>query len=443
MGRMVKGFSAVVFGLLALVALLYVVSRAMPIPRHEAEALARVEAMPPLRGTNGFAALWVAARDVDVSRAGSLLAEEGRRLAAMPAQDAEGKPRPYVSVLEEFPMLPRVAAKKDLFCGMHESGCLAKVRSDPAAYAALAAVQQQAAARVAALDTYDHFLNPLPPRMDGPLPTYEVLTRDITVQAQRFSIGETDAALEGVCRDASLARKLMTSGDSLITAMVGSALQKGSTALFVDMLSELPPDHPLPANCEKAFRVDGTEVKSICPTLRAEGRWSTEAYRALARGETGNVRAALFLDVDKTMARGALMFDGFCNAEANATIAADKPLRAPRPRSPYSVACIANAVGCTLTGIQAPAYVDYALRLQDADMRQKAIGTWLWLRSRAGEDARTLEARVAARPGELKSASRDIRVEGDHLVVPTYEKRPGVDDVWRLPLPDWMSSRTL
>lgn len=434
-----RWFGGFVLGSVALVVLLYVASRAMPIPEREAEALARIEVIPILEGRNGFAALWAVAHDVDVAHAEGLLAEEAHRLAALPAWDAEGGSPPYVSVLERFPVLPSAPDGAPAFCGLHEPGCLARVRGDPAGYAALAQMQRSAAERIAALDAYDHFRNTLPPRPDIALPPYTRLTHDLTLQAQRFSSGQVDAALEGVCRDASLARKLVASGDSLIASMIGAALQKGSASLFVDMLSELPPDHPLPANCRQAFAVDGAQTAAICPTMRAEGRWATAAYRAAARASVESPWATLFLDVEKSAARGAGTFDWFCGEAAAAAIGADMPLRQPAPPSGMAFSCIANAAGCTLVGMQAPAYADYALRLQDAAMRQKAVGTWLWLRANAAEDARPLAERVRARPEAFRSAARDIRIEGKTLQVPMYEKRPGEDQTWRLPVPAWMS----
>jgi hypothetical protein len=440
MGRLLKGFAAGVFGLVALAVLLYVVSRASPIPKDEAAALARIEALPVLEGRNGFAALWSLAHDVDTSQAEALLAEEARRMAAAPSGRGESESQASVSVLQRFPTLPTVPEKAEAFCGMHEAACLAKFRSDPAVYASLAEVQQRAAAKVAALDAYDYFLNPLPPRMDAALPSYQPLTHDLTLHAQRFLAGDVDAALQGVCRDASLSRKLIASGDSLIASMVGAALQKGSAALFVDMLSELPPDHPLPVICHQAFQVDGLHVAAICPTLRAEGRWATEAYRAIVRGG-GDLKlpAALFLDVDKTVARGTRNFEWYCGKEVDAAIAADLPVPLPAPPSRLSFSCIANAIGCTLVSIQAPAYADYALRLQDAAMRQKAVGTWLWLRAEAANDTRPLAERLRARPETLGSKVRDITFDGVALQVPMYEKRPGQGDAWRLPVPAWMA----
>lgn len=440
MGKLLKGFGAAVFGLVALVALLYVVSRALPIPKDEVAALARIEALPVLEGRNGFAALWSLAHDVDASQAEALLAEEASRMAAVPSVRGESESQASVSVLQRFPMLPAVSGKADAFCGLQEAACLAKVRSDPAVYASVAEVQQRTAAKVAALDAYDYFLNPLPPRMDAALPPYQPLIHDLTLHAQRFSVGDVDAALEGVCRDASLSRKLIASGDSLIASMIGAALQKGSAALFVGMLSELPPDHPLPAICHQAFRVDEMHVQAICPTLRAEGRWSTDAYRALTRGdERRKLLTSLFLDVDKTVARGTRNFEWYCGKEVDAAIAADLPVPLPAPPSRLSFACIANAIGCTLVSIQAPAYADYALRLQDAGMRQKAVATWLWLRAQAANDTRPLAERLRSRPDAFKSAARDITVESATLRVPMYERRPHQGDAWRLPVPAWMA----
>ncbi len=440
MGRLLKGFGVAVFGLVALVALLYLASRAMPIPRHEAEALARVETLPVLPGRNGFAALWSLARDVDAGQVDALLEEEARRMASMPAWGGEATAKPYVSVLERFPLLSSADATVRGFCDMREAGCLRKVRSDPQAYAALEAGQRVMTARIEALDAYGHFRSSLPPGIDAGLPSYAPLTRNLTVRAQRFAAGETDVALQGVCRDASLARKLATSGDNLVGSMVGVALYQGSAALFVDMLAELPPEYPLPATCHQVFVTNELMTQGICPMLRGEGRWITAGYRGLNKeSRRRDLAGALLLDVDKTVARGARTYDWYCGKEAGAFIAADMPLRVPAPPSHVSFRCLANAIGCTLIRIQAPAYADYALRLQDAAMRQKAVGAWLWLRAQAATDPRPLAERLQARPEVFKSAARDIRIDGATLQVSMYERRPGDDGVWRLPVPGWMS----
>ena len=72
-------------------------------------------------------------------------------------------------------------------------------------------------------------------------------------------------------------------------------------------------------------------------------------------------------------ARGAPKFAWYCGAQAREQVAQDRPLIDPTPpASRRSLACASNAVGCILADIAAPAYVDYGLRLQDADARLRA-----------------------------------------------------------------------
>ena len=438
MERMLKGLAAALLALGVLIVSAYAVSRALPVPQREAEAAARIQARPALAGENGYAALWSLTWDVDVRQAHDLLDEEARRLASTsPHWDGQAS---EASVLTDVPLLATTDEAAPERCPARESGCLQRVRGNPEGYAAWVAQRKRISDRIEALDAYGHFRTTLPSRIDAPLPGFGPLFDDMTVQAQRFAAGEPDAALRGVCRNASVARKLLGSGDTLLASMVGMALYDASATLFVDMLAELPPDHPVPALCERMFASSPPVTDDLCGTLRGEGRWMAEGFRALSKGAfRGRFADALFLDTDKTLARGAGTYEWYCGESARAGIESDMRLRAPSPPSRLSFSCIANAIGCSLVSIQAPAYADYAWRFQDAAMRQKAVGTWLWLRARAANDTRPLAERLRSRPDAFKSAARDITVEGATLRVPMYERRPGQEDAWRLPVPAWMA----
>ena len=99
--------------------------------------------------------------------------------------------------------------------------------------------------------------------------------------------------------------------------------------------------------------------------------------------------------------------------------------------------CADNAIGCILVRIAAPAYGDYAARLQDMGARGRLLATLLWLREHAG-DRRPLAERLAARPPALKSPAREIRIVegGKALAVRMYEQKREKEFV--LPLPAYL-----
>ena len=442
MHRVFKWGATVAGCALLAVLLLYAISRLMPVPANEAAALAKLEAAPELPGKNGAAALWLLAYDVPIEQADSVLAPEVARFAAIPVQ--YGDDATLFSLALGAARLDGDLADAGGECRLREPGCLQKIRSTLPEYERQREARSKIASRVAALDGYDYFRNPFPSRVDTPLPDYRWLTRDLPVHAYNFARGDATLALEGVCRNASIARKLVASGDNLIGSMIGVAMMNGASRLFVDMLAELPVDHPVPTNCLRVFRADGAMTSGICPTMLGEGRFGLGMLRSSYQAEAGEGwrPASLFLDVEKTLARNARRATWFCATQARERIVADEPLNdAPVSTSPWSMRCVANAVGCAMVDAFPPAYAEYTWRLQDAEMRQKLVGTWLWLRTHA-DDQRPMVERLASRPETLKSPARDIRLneDGKELMVRMYESRPE-GDTWQLPIPDWMAKK--
>lgn len=438
MGKVLGRVGLAVFGLVCMAVALYTVSRLMPPPRAEADALALLDAPRERAGRNGFAALWAVAHDLPLERAQALLDEEARRLSLHSLPDAAHAP--YANVLASYPLLVATDTAPAVSCNALMGGCLHAVRQDPAGFAAMREQRRALTARIAALDAYDYFANPLPPRPEAMMPSYQVLLQELDVHAHAFVAGDVDAGLEGACRSVSLGRRLAGSGDNLLASMVGAALVEGGSMLFVDMLAELPPERALPPTCQRAFPAEVSMASAICPTMLGEGHHIVDGMRLLNREQQRqDWRAAIFMDVEKTAARSAPRFAWYCGDEATVLVQADRPLRSPaRDTSPWSLACVANAVGCILDGIAAPRLDGHARRLQDADMRLKLVATWLWLREHP-DDPRPLAERLVARPDALKSLARAIGVSADgRLVAARHEARPQGGD-GGLPIPEWMA----
>ncbi|MGH6644014.1 MAG: hypothetical protein ACRED3_15095, partial [Bradyrhizobium sp.] len=224
MGKALKWVGMVFFCLVLLALALYAISRLMPVPEDEVEALALLDAPDPLPGKNGFAVLWLLRYDVPLDQAEQLLNQEVARFAA---GSITSDPTSYASVFDSLPRLDSALDDRSMDCRLNETGCLEKARSSQFGYEKGIESREKIASRVAELDAYDYFRNPFPPRFDMPLPAYDGPTRNLSLHAHAFVRGDAALALEGVCRDASIARKLVASGDNLIGSMIGVAMMKG------------------------------------------------------------------------------------------------------------------------------------------------------------------------------------------------------------------------
>ena len=321
---------------------------------------------------------------------------EVERLRSRPILIGAGAEPSHASSLDAYPRIDAEAGS-DVLCSGRETQCLRHVRDRMDALVPAVTMRKALAARVAALDDYEYFRNPFPARPDTPLPAYNPLFQTQTLHAYAFAQGDREEGLRGVCRNASIARKLVASGDTLVGGAVGTALMDTSTRLFVDMLAELPADHPLPEECAAAFDADGAMLAGICPSMLGEGHYVLEGSRAMNVDEQPWHRrfmADIFLDQRKTMARGARRHAWFCGAQADALIRADTPLSRQAPVSGgWTFSCLANATGCILDNIAAPSLAGYAERFQDAEARLRTVSAWRTLRGQR-DDARPLEERL-------------------------------------------------
>ena len=455
MVRMLKGFAVTVGVLLLLVIGVYLTSRAMGPSKVEREALTLIDTPPVHQGSDGFAALYTLTRDIPDDKQGSVLAEDVRRVAALPLPSAEGTGAPlWHSALEDWPTLGENRNDDPAWCSLHKPGCLELVRSAPQAYAGLLERNATQLDRVEALSAWDHFANPFPPRLDTPLPAYQPWTRLITRDAWRFANGEIDAGLAGACAGVAQGRKLIAAGDSLIGSMIGVALVQGNATLLADMLAELPRDHALPPSCGAAFDLPMPLDDGVCRTMLSEARYTTGVLRTqivadVEGGFTGKKVPAwtsrLLFDPERTVARGAPKFAWYCGGQARALLAQDQPLLdRSAPSTRWSLQCVSNPVGCMLTDIAEPAYSDYALRLQDALARLRTTAALLWLREQPGALDKAAFARL---PASMQSTARPLQLDASTgtLATALYEK-PGKgkdheSHAWAIPLPaSWLQS---
>ena len=427
-------------GVLLAVVALWGASRLWGVRPEERAALAqmRAEWTPP--GRNGFEALWTLRHDVPAARQRTVVDADIRTVRAWPAFGMQSLH--FRSAATAFADLKPSEADQGKWCAASKPGCLAMVSADIAGYSALMERNAKLISRADALADYDHIKFLLPPRPDAPLPafanTYVPATRDALLFAQ----GKREQALGNVCRGIATWRRYAGNTDMLIASMVAiSHAADGYGGLFAEMLAAMPADAPIPQQCRAALaEVDPSEL-SLCEAMKGEFAFGDNAMRDLANSREegrngGPVFARNFLfDAETTSAMNARNMGQACSKRIEGMIAQDAPVQLLPVERQWGrrFACFANALGCMLSDIAAPAYADYLLRRQDYGMKLRLLGTLLWLHENP-QPGTPLAERLSRRPASLKSPRREIEVDeaGKHLRIRLYGKSKGSD--WSQPL---------
>ncbi|MCD9087426.1 hypothetical protein [Stenotrophomonas sp. SY1] len=422
---------------LLLVAGVWAVSRLMPIPAAQQQALALLHhsAAEPAPGRNAFDGLWLLGlEEVSDAERAAILAEDieqMQRLAERPI-DVPLLPADVASVAQApHGQVPQMQG----LCGWRGGDCLARVRADPAAVEAALAGQQGLLARISALSGAGHYRNRFVADARLPMPNFILLQRSLPAHALAHVQGRSDAALAGICADVRTAKVLISHSDGLLPANVGAAMIGGNVQLLASVLAELPLDHPLPAACDGVFVAVEPQALSQCPAMRGE-------FAMVSRGVQVAPQRLQWLVWDKRKTDGliALSMAGACSSRTAEAVQADVPPSwTSVPRSIWRLECAANAAGCMVASIAAPAYDRYGLALQDGGARLRLAEALLWLRANPQADASTALLQMPAR---LREGERPLLLGSDAAslqVASYYAKDNGA--AFSVPLPGTASRR--
>ncbi|MEA0735169.1 hypothetical protein QYY77_03575 [Xanthomonas campestris pv. campestris] len=404
----------------------YALSARWPIPQAQQQALAQLRQPRPAppAGSNLFVALWASPYTIPNDEQEAVLARDLQRFLRTPV--ASG----FRSELSRYPRAPAWPATAPPACSWATSGCLAQVRAQSRSYAAALAPQAPLLARMASFSQHAYYRDPFPRRIDSPLPELQGLTLSMTQHALDFVQGRQAQAVAAVCSDAQVARVLLRSDESLIVTMIGGAMLRGNADLFASMLSELPVNVALPAQCASAFAPLRVEDSSLCGALHGEARIVDVVYAQMLgemdqRAQRWYDRAVLkFFDAERTRALTAPNYTWACSDAVREQLVQDARVdgSALASRPAKDVACVANAVGCVLADAQYSDGGNYQRQLQDTAAAMRLIGVVLWLREHP--DARPLAQRLQELPDELVRPARAITIaaQGQTVQVPRYAR---------------------
>lgn len=403
-------------------------------PSPERREAMRVMEQPaaPVRGRDGSDAFWLLDRDVpEAQRAAVAAATRGyleRKHSLDPAIRA--KARGEVDPRTQFPEFPELG-DEPLLCNLREPGCLARVRAQPDAVAALLSAnagQLRAAQDVLA---FDGVRLGVTPSLSQELPSFGAGRRLAHLAlVDRFVRGEHDAALAGTCDEIAAWRRLGADNDVLIGSMIGTAFVHDALVLLAGMLAELPADHALPAACVAALAPTRPAELDLCPAMRNEYALAATALDAgMASREPGDGEHLVRGAFDDTHFRGVLAprYARFCSAALRDLAAADRAVAgSPPPAGCGPLEAVVHPLGCALASAAADGSYDrYLDRRTDQAAAIALMRTLAWLRAQPVDRA-AWPALLRQRPESLGlRRTPSITPDGARLEIPRLDRSRG------------------
>lgn len=277
------------------------------------------------------------------------------------------------------------------------------------------------------------------------LPSFQYLFKIPTAHALLFLEGKPQEALSGVCHSISIGKMFLNDTDSLIYAMIGSALINRNLELFADMLARWPESTALPFNCQTALNKLNKNQSSICSAMRGEvliqnisDEQTAEAiYKESSIILPKNNRQIVRVSIDYTRRINAWMLLPFCQETIRKQLVNDEKVDTPLILLLDQIPCnnLFNCmVGDMIEDMVAgwPDYTDYQHRIQDTAIALMAAQALLWLRANgAMEKSPTELAALFSRlPPNFNSTVRPLHLDTDkkQLYFRLYARRPNLPD---------------
>ena len=213
--------------------------------------------------------------------------------------------------------------------------------------------------------------------IDSPTPPYQLLFMQQDLHAYRFAAGEREQALPSTCRDANLALRMLDSHGSLLESIVAARLLRRDIDLLARMRAELPPNHPLPADCD-ALRSQPAETIALCPLMYSEWLTMSDVTNRLHTPDSEKLQGKALLEkmfaIMKNQTDRQRLYESrkYCAPEIIAAVARDEaatPVADDWPRycSPLNILCRVAQANFAET------YRNYQARLLNANRYLRAF----------------------------------------------------------------------
>ena len=211
----------------------------------------------------------------------------------------------------------------------------------------------------------------------SPTPPYQPLFMQQDLNAYRFITGEQEQALQGTCRDANLALRLIGSHGALLESIIGVRLLTRNIDLLARMRAELPPNHPLPTDCE-ALQPQPAATVALCPLMYSEWLTMSDVTNRLHTPDSEKLQGKALLEkmfaIMKNQTDRQRLYESrkYCAPEIIAAVARDEaatPVADDWPRycSPLNILCRVAQANFAET------YRNYQARLLNANRYLRAF----------------------------------------------------------------------
>lgn len=433
MATLFKWLRLGVFALLVLFVLAWAVvwmlrSSARSDEAREARALME-QVLPEPTGSNGYA--WLAfpnrrvpeaeletALQAEVAAFNAWQAGQGERLldeSGRLTMGDSGGTRFESPASANYPERP-VVDVPDTACRTRDIDCLARVRADADAIRDWLTADAERLALAEHSLAADNIGDPFPPRVDTPLPAYQLWRHALNAIALQAVDGDVAGATVRACRLLDTSRRFGRQAPSLIAKLVALSLSEGAAGLVLSLQRENP-GVALPPECTPARVPVVVDDFQICDALRYEYRMNAalavQMDEALAGWHPGNtVQRALLHDGELQQLWMAEGFAPACRDDFRDKVARGEVPSMTQPAVDRSqLHCYAAVINCILVEVAQPAYGQYQERLLDYAAKQRLL--LAAIEEASGRLSADEVANAAASPGY------------------TVERRP---DGWYLPL---------
>lgn len=419
-------------GLIGLVVIYVCVVWSGVLPRNTAEqdqALAILkEPYQYARGKqNAFKHVWLAPYDIPAAEIDAAYALE---LQDYRAAVKAGKSASYESQLGKKYARQEIPGKR--LCPRGPTSCLAFVRENPEESQKTASEFSAYRIRTEKLRNADHLANDLDFSFFTPLPPLNGIGGVQTLSAAvDFNDGKTDQALDAVCQNYKVWRRLRSRTDILVVDMVGISFGNDQLNLLADMLAELPVDHPLPPSCGAALEPIAANEIDQCDIARGEMKTMSGTFESVKEAglESNGLTSSSFFErllstqvnIRASMARISPSVASFCAGQP----AAPQDLRIGMADR------IFDPVGTYYSEIAAPNYVEYQKKAKDFSGILQMMRTIAWLRTQPD-----VESAGDRQPDDLKMIDHKLIMDktSKTLSIELLAPRSGDPSKWTLPL---------
>jgi len=433
-----RGVTAVVVIFLFVLAGAFAWGRLRPPTPAQAEALSLLQPAPAPAGPNAWATLWLQDYDVAVDQRDAVYGRERARVQAWLAQLRPGSADAATYVPLPGPQFtrypPLTANDNQLLCGNRGEDCLARLRARPQAVRALLAQQSGRLASLRALAGDEVLWDDMPPSPFTPLPAFApAMKLLLTVPALDFVEGRQAQALDAICSQAAMVRRLHAHTNSLVGAMVDVAWMEHIEQELAGMLAGLPPGQAIPAACTEAFAPATAADVGVCASMRQEFAHAAVAAAMPVEQERvrwyTRLRLRALIDPAGVRRLIAPSFAWACRPNVLDAALGDRPVPAGGvPGVRYDLFdAVSNAVGLILARIAPPDYTPYLQRNEDYAAGLRLMAWLLRTRGSASTVADWQRQLALALPKLRPGGDRRISIDPDgrHVRMDYRGRRPG------------------